>query len=84
MLILKATNLYATNIYDKTGALAPIFPNGLKSATLSEETAAGGITFPHKAVFSNATINMANLPTAAGGLASGDLWNDSGTIKVIP
>ena len=27
-------------------------------------------------------INLASLPTSAAGLAAGDLWNDSGTLKV--
>ena len=27
-------------------------------------------------------INLASLPTSASGLAAGDLWNDSGTLKV--
>ncbi|MHA2099666.1 MAG: hypothetical protein ACW99A_13400 [Candidatus Kariarchaeaceae archaeon] len=27
-------------------------------------------------------INM-NLPTSSAGLASGDLWNDSGTVKIV-
>ena len=29
------------------------------------------------------TINFANLPTASTGLATGDLWNDSGTLKIV-
>ena len=28
-------------------------------------------------------INFANLPTSSSGLNAGDLWNDSGTIKVV-
>jgi len=28
-------------------------------------------------------INMGNLPTSASGLTSGDLWNDSGTLKIV-
>ena len=30
----------------------------------------------------NSRINLASLPTSAAGLAAGDLWNDSGTLKV--
>lgn len=30
----------------------------------------------------NGRINMPNLPTSVAGLATGDLWNDSGTIKI--
>jgi hypothetical protein len=29
------------------------------------------------------TINAANLPTSSTGLATGDLWNDAGTIKIV-
>ena len=29
------------------------------------------------------TINFANLPTASTGLDTGDLWNDSGTLKIV-
>ena len=28
-------------------------------------------------------INMSNLPTTSAGLSSGDLWNDSGTLKIV-
>ena len=31
---------------------------------------------------SGTTINFANLPTADTGLATGDLWNDGGTLKI--
>jgi hypothetical protein len=30
----------------------------------------------------NNTVNMPNLPTSSAGLNSGDLWNDSGTVKI--
>lgn len=30
------------------------------------------------------TVNISQLPTSATGLRSGDLWNDSGTVKVAP
>lgn len=29
------------------------------------------------------TINISNLPTSATGLRVGDLWNDTGTVKVV-
>lgn len=29
------------------------------------------------------TANISNLPTSDSGLATGDLWNDSGTVKVV-
>lgn len=30
------------------------------------------------------TINISQLPTSATGLRTGDLWNDTGTVKVAP
>jgi hypothetical protein len=30
------------------------------------------------------TINMASLPTSSAGLVSGDLWNNSGVLNIIP
>jgi hypothetical protein len=29
------------------------------------------------------TVGMPNLPTSSSGLSSGDLWNDSGTVKIV-
>jgi len=29
-------------------------------------------------------INMSGMPTSSAGLSSGDLWNDAGTIKIVP
>jgi len=31
----------------------------------------------------NANVNMPNLPTSSSGLSSGDVWNDSGTLKIV-
>lgn len=28
-------------------------------------------------------INISDLPTSSSGLRSGDLWNDTGTVKVV-
>lgn len=30
------------------------------------------------------TINVSDLPTSTTGLRSGDVWNDTGTLKVVP
>lgn len=29
-------------------------------------------------------INLPSLPTSSAGLSSGDLWNDAGTVKIVP
>ena len=34
-------------------------------------------------VLMNENVNMANLPTSATGLSSGDIWNDGGTLKIV-
>ena len=31
----------------------------------------------------NGTVNMSSLPTSSAGLASGDMYNDSGTLKIV-
>jgi hypothetical protein len=31
----------------------------------------------------NGTINLPSLPTSASGLSAGDIWNDSGTLKIV-
>jgi len=31
----------------------------------------------------NGTVNMSSLPTSASGLSSGDIYNDSGTLKIV-
>lgn len=31
----------------------------------------------------NGTVNMSSLPTSSSGLVSGDIYNDSGTLKIV-
>jgi hypothetical protein len=45
--------------------------------------AAGGSSTAQMTIKSNGRINMSSLPTSSTGLATGDLWNDSGTIKIV-
>ena len=42
-------------------------------------------TIPNKKVefFDNGQVSFYNLPTSSAGLSSGDLWNDSGTLKIV-
>jgi hypothetical protein len=42
----------------------------------------GGVGIEKNLYVGGATINFANLPTSSAGLAAGDLWNDSGTLKI--
>jgi hypothetical protein len=52
-------------------------------ATGNIKFAAGGSSTPHMTIKSNGRINMSSLPTSSTGLATGDLWNDAGTIKIV-
>ena len=45
--------------------------------------AAGGSSTAHMTIKSNGRINMSALPTSSAGLASGDIWNDAGTLKIV-
>ena len=40
-------------------------------------------TLTTKMTVKSNTINMPNLPTSATGLSSGDIYNDSGTLKIV-
>ncbi len=37
-----------------------------------------------ESLFSSNGLHLPNLPTSASGLVSGDVWNDSGVLKIIP
>ena len=41
-----------------------------------------GFTIKWNHATTTTRVNIANLPTSSAGLASGDLWNDGGTLKV--
>lgn len=46
-----------------------------------EEPTRGTTNYAIKTAGGN--INFSNLPTSSAGLATGDLWNDSGTVKIV-
>lgn len=52
-------------------------------ATGNIKLTAGGSSTAHMTIKSNGRINMSSLPTSSTGLATGDLWNDAGTIKIV-
>ena len=60
------------NTYE--GSMLPIF-NG--SQNLGSETQRWGN------LFLGGKFNASNLPTSATGLSAGDVWNDSGTLKIV-
>ena len=41
-----------------------------------------GTTSPGAKLHVDGTVRLQNLPTSSGGLSSGDLWNDGGTLKI--
>lgn len=49
----------------------------------SSGTTAGTLT-TRVTVKPSGIINIANMPTSSAGLSSGDLWNDSGAVKIVP
>ena len=42
-----------------------------------------GTTAPAKTLHVNGTVRLQGLPTSATGLSAGDIWNDSGTLKIV-
>ncbi|MES2597174.1 MAG: hypothetical protein V4662_17640 [Verrucomicrobiota bacterium] len=66
----------AVNIQGGTGSVAG---GAVTITTSTTTTPAVRIT-----VKATGVINFASLPTSAAGLSSGDLWNDSGAVKVVP
>lgn len=46
-------------------------------------TAAEGTPTEAMRIKSSGGLNLSSLPTSASGLSSGDVWNDSGTLKIV-
>jgi hypothetical protein len=42
-----------------------------------------GTTSPTQTLHVNGTVRLQGLPTSATGLSAGDIWNDSGTLKIV-
>jgi hypothetical protein len=42
-----------------------------------------GTSNPAKLLHVNGTVRLQGLPTSATGLSAGDIWNDSGTLKIV-
>ena len=41
-------------------------------------------TLSMRKVGSNGVVNLANIPTSSAGLSSGDVWNNSGVLNIVP
>ena len=64
--------------------LSVIVPNGANRNLIQAgvTSATDGLTVKWNNATSTIRVNIQNLPTSATGLASGDLWNSGGTLKV--
>lgn len=67
------------------GFLSNAWPSGLTNAPgdFNMFLTAGVATFNYEAVFTNARLSAANLPTSDPGV-TGDIWNNSGVLEVSP
>ncbi len=64
---------------------SPLISTSVATLAITGNSAVGGtLGVTGAATFANAAIVFAALPTSTNGLASGRLWNSSGTVKVIP
>jgi len=55
----------------------------VRNASFIQEIGATPTSITTGNITATGTINFANLPTSSSGLSAGDLWNDSGTVKVV-
>ena len=67
---------FDTNFYQSGFSSNKWISFGSSSRISSEDISLQGDTLL------NAKVSMPNLPTSATGLATGDLWNDGGTLKI--
>ena len=62
---------WPAGIHNRTFVVGGALPIGTEEISLQGDT------------LLNANVNMPNLPTSASGLSSGDVYNDSGTLKIV-
>ncbi len=75
LLVGTTTEFAKLSVIVPTGANRNLIQAGVTSAT-------DGLTVKWNNATSTIRVNIQNLPTSATGLASGDLWNDGGTLKI--
>ena len=82
-------DLLAANNLDDVGSTSTAMENlkipsvGSGSHQISLNGQLGTLAFQDANGTSLATLKLTNLPTSASGLASGSVWNDSGTLKIV-
>ena len=59
-----------------------IWQSGERTLSIAGRAGSGVFT-NYFTVFDTGKINMSNLPTSSAGLSSGDIYNDSGTLKIV-
>jgi hypothetical protein len=76
-----AITLERTGTGATTGQLTCV-SNTLTLQTTTDNNLVIGRNGSARITVNSSTINIPSLPTSASGLAAGDLWNDSGTLKI--
>lgn len=67
---------FTSAVLVSAGADRSIFQAGVNSAT-------NGLTVSWKHATSKTIVNIANIPTSASGLSSGDIWSNSGVLTIV-
>ena len=76
--------IYLGKVFDfnrATGAVGVTGPVGITGIqTIIANSSSAALTITQSGA--GPVLNLSGLPTSAAGLATGDIWNDSGTLKV--
>lgn len=67
-----------------SAAIEAVLENTTGGTGLSFKTGTGSSLAEHLRINRNGVVSMPSLPTSSAGLSSGDLWNDAGTLKIVP
>jgi hypothetical protein len=68
---------------DQVKTLAQVPNVGSSANEVSVNGMLGDLAFQSSEGTSLATLKLTSLPTSASGLASGTVWSDSGTLKIV-
>ena len=81
--LLAANNLDDVGSKDTTKLNLEVPDIGSGANELSLNGMLGDLAFQSSEGATLATLKLTDLPTSASGLASGTVWNDSGTLKIV-